>query len=84
MASRACPRRWHYDLPGHGPANLHRSPAPQKPDYIGWKARKHLAVVIRAICTATSAEAALAELEASAQGPWGQKLLTVAAAWHHA
>ena len=39
---------------------------------------------IKPIYTAPSAEAALAEREAFAQGPWGQKFPTVAAAWHRA
>ncbi|HHG6310172.1 TPA: IS256 family transposase, partial [Streptococcus pneumoniae] len=53
-------------------------------DYAGWKDRKPLASAIRPIYTAPSAEAALAELEAFAQGPWGQKFPTVTAAWRHA
>ncbi|MFA7670372.1 MAG: IS256 family transposase [Burkholderiaceae bacterium] len=53
-------------------------------EYAGWKDRKPLAAAIRPIYTAPSAEAALAELEAFAQGPWGQKFPTVAAAWRHA
>jgi putative transposase len=40
-----------------------------------------LAAAIKPIYTGPSAEAALAELEAFAQGPWGQKFPTVAAAW---
>ncbi|MDR1995347.1 IS256 family transposase [Azonexus sp.] len=53
-------------------------------DYASWKDRKALAAAIRPIYTASSAEAALAELEAFAQGPWGEKFPTVAAAWHRA
>ena len=52
--------------------------------YSSWKERKALAAAIRPIYTAPSAEAALAELEAFAQGPWGQKFPTVAAAWRRA
>ncbi len=50
-------------------------------DYASWKDRKALAAAIKPIYTAASAEAALAELEAFAQGPWGEKFPTVAAAW---
>ena len=53
-------------------------------DYASWKDRKALAAAIKPIYTAPSAEAALAELEAFAQGPWGEKFPTVAAAWHRA
>lgn len=54
------------------------------PDYASWKDRKALAVAIRLIYTAPSAEAALPELEAFAQGPWGENFPTVAAAWRRA
>ena len=50
-------------------------------DYAGWKERKPLAAAIRPIYTAASAEAAEAELDAFADGPWGQKFPTVVAAW---
>lgn len=53
-------------------------------DYASWKDRKALAAAIKPIYTATSAEAAMAELEAFAQGPWGEKFPTVAAAWRRA
>jgi putative transposase len=53
-------------------------------DYASWKERKALAAAIRPIYTASSAEAALAELEAFTQGPWGQKFPTVATAWRRA
>ncbi len=53
-------------------------------DFASWKERKALAQAIRPIYTAPSEEAALAELEAFAQGPWGQKFPTVVAAWHRA
>jgi transposase-like protein len=53
-------------------------------DYASWKERKALAAAIKPIYTAPSAEAALAELERFAQGPWGQKFPTVAAAWRRA
>ena len=50
-------------------------------DYASWKDRKLLAAAIKPIDTATSAEAAQAELDAFEQGPWGKKLPTVVAAW---
>jgi len=53
-------------------------------DYASWKDRKALAAAIRPIYTAPSAEAARVELESFAQGPWGRKFPTVAAAWHRA
>jgi len=53
-------------------------------DYASWKDRKALAAAIRPIYTAVSAEAAQAELEAFADGPWGQKFPTVSAAWRNA
>ena len=49
--------------------------------YAGWKDRKQLAAALRPIYTAVSAEAAERELEAFAQGPWGQKFPTIAPAW---
>jgi transposase-like protein len=53
-------------------------------DYAAWKDRKPLAEAIKPIYTAVNAEVALAELEAFAQGAWGQKFPTVSAAWHRA
>lgn len=53
-------------------------------DYASWKERKALAAAIRPIYTASSAEAAEAELTAFAQGPWGQKFPTVVASWRRA
>ena len=50
-------------------------------DYASWKDRKALAAAIKPVYTAPSAEAAQAELDAFADGPWGQKFPTVAAAW---
>jgi putative transposase len=50
-------------------------------DYASWKDRKPLAAAIKPIYTAPSAEAALAELDAFEQGPWGKKLPTVVASW---
>jgi putative transposase len=53
-------------------------------DYASWKDRKTLAAAIRPIYTAANAEAALAELDAFEQGPWGQKFPTVVASWRRA
>jgi len=53
-------------------------------DYASWKDRKALAMAIKPIYTAASAEAAQAELDAFAQGPWGHKFPTVTAAWQRA
>ena len=50
-------------------------------DYASWKDRKALAVAIKPIYTAPSAEAAQAELDAFEQGAWGRKFPTVVAAW---
>mgnify|MGYP000906793931 FL=1 len=53
-------------------------------DYASWKDRKALAAAIKPIYTAASAEAAQAELQAFASGPWGQKFPTVVNAWQRA
>jgi len=53
-------------------------------EYASWKDRKALAAAIRPIYTAPSADAALVELEAFAQGPWGETFPTVTAAWRRA
>ncbi|WP_199033362.1 IS256 family transposase, partial [Ralstonia sp. ASV6] len=53
-------------------------------DYVNWKDRRALAAAIRPIYTAPSAEAAQAELDVFAQGPWGQRFPTVSAAWRSA
>jgi len=50
-------------------------------DFASWKDRKPLAAAIKPIYTAPSAEAALAELDAFEQGPWGKKFPTVVASW---
>ena len=42
-------------------------------DYASWKDRRVLAQAIKPIYTATSADAALAELDAFERGPWGAK-----------
>jgi transposase-like protein len=49
-----------------------------------WEDCKALAAaIIRPIYTAASTESAQAELEAFADGPWGQKFPTVSAAWRN-
>ena len=53
-------------------------------DYASWKDRKALATAIKPIYTATSAEAAQAELDAFEHGPWGKKFPTVVASWRRA
>ena len=53
-------------------------------DYASWKERKALAAAIKPIYTAPSAEAAQAELDSFAAGPWGTKFPTVVAAWRRA
>lgn len=53
-------------------------------DYASRKDRRALAAAIRPIYTATSAQAAQAELDAFMTGPWGQKFPTVGAAWRNA
>ncbi|MCA8426673.1 IS256 family transposase [Burkholderia seminalis] len=53
-------------------------------DYASWKDRRGLAAAIKPIYAAPSAEAAQAELDAFANGPWGQKFPTVSSAWRNA
>ncbi len=53
-------------------------------DFASWKERKVLAQAIRPIYTAPSAEAAAAELEAFAEGPWGTKFPSIVASWRRA
>jgi putative transposase len=53
-------------------------------DFANWKERKPLAVALRAIYTAPSADAAGAALEAFERGPWGVKFPTVVASWRRA
>ena len=53
-------------------------------DYASWKDRRALAVALKAIYTAPSAEAALAELDAFEQGDWGRRFPTVVASWRRA
>jgi len=49
--------------------------------YVGWKERKTVAAQLRPIYQAASEEAALAALDAFAEGPLGQRLPMVAALW---
>jgi putative transposase len=49
-----------------------------------WKERKPLAVALRPIYTAASAEAALSALDAFERGPWGRQFPTVVASWRRA
>jgi transposase-like protein len=53
-------------------------------DFAGWKDRKKLAAALRPIYAAASAEAAVAALDAFADGEWGRKFPTVVAAWRRA
>jgi putative transposase len=53
-------------------------------DFANWKERKTLAVALRPIYTAPTADAASAALDAFARGPWGIKFPTVVAAWRRA
>ena len=53
-------------------------------DFASWKDSKELAAAIKPIYTAVSAEAAEAELDAFAAGPWGQRFPTVVSAWRRA
>ena len=53
-------------------------------NYAGYKERKGLAEALKPIYQAVSAEAAEAALEAFAEGEWGQRFPTVAAAWRRA
>jgi putative transposase len=53
-------------------------------DYASWKDRKALAAAIKPIYTATSADAALSELDSFEQGQWGQKFPTVVKSWRTA
>ena len=53
-------------------------------DYASWKDRKPLAVALRPIYAAASAEAGLAALEMFEADEWDRKFPTVVAAWHRA
>jgi putative transposase len=53
-------------------------------DFANWTERKPLALALRPIYTAASAEAAVAAFDAFAAGPWGTKFPTVVASWRRA
>jgi len=53
-------------------------------DFGNWKERKPLAMALRPIYTAPSAEAAAAALDAFERSPWGMKFPTVVASWRRA
>jgi transposase-like protein len=53
-------------------------------DFANWRIRKPLAVALRQIYTAPSADAAQAALEAFAASPWGAQFPTIVAAWRRA
>jgi putative transposase len=53
-------------------------------DFGNWKERKPLAVALRPIYTAPTAEAAAAALDAFERSPWGTKFPTVVASWRRA
>lgn len=50
-------------------------------DFANWKERKPMAMALRPIYTAASAEAASAALDDFERGPWGRKFPTVVASW---
>src|SRR5262245_13896564 len=53
-------------------------------DFANWKERKPLAIALRPIYTAPTAEAASAALDEFERGPWGKKFPTVVASWRRA
>jgi len=53
-------------------------------DFVSWKDRKALAMALRAIYRATSAEAAQIALDAFEAGPWGTRFPTIGAMWRRA
>ena len=50
-------------------------------DFANWRERKPLAVALRPIYTAASADAAAVALDAFEAGPWGLRFPTVVASW---
>jgi putative transposase len=56
----------------------------QSLDFANWKQRKPLAVALRTIYAAPSADLALSALDAFERGEWGQRFPTVVAAWRRA
>jgi transposase-like protein len=53
-------------------------------DFANWKQRKPLAVALRAIYTAPSADLAADALDTFERGEWGQRFPTIVAAWRRA
>jgi putative transposase len=53
-------------------------------EFANWKQRKPLAMALRAIYTAPSADAAMAALDDFEHGPWGTRFPTVVATWRRA
>ena len=49
--------------------------------FASWKERKPIAAALKPVYRAETAEAAAAELEAFAQGPWGHKYPAIAQSW---
>ncbi len=56
----------------------------QRLDFANWQQRKSLAIALRVIYTAPSADAALQALDGFERGEWGQRFPTVVAAWRRA
>jgi len=53
-------------------------------EFANWKQRKPLAMALRAIYTAPSADAAMTALDDFERGPWGTRFPTVVASWRRA
>jgi putative transposase len=53
-------------------------------DFANWKERKPMAIALRPIYAAATAEAAAAALDDFERGPWGRKFPTVVASWRRA
>jgi putative transposase len=53
-------------------------------DFANWKERKPLAIALRPIYAAASADAACAALDNFERGPWGRKFPTIVASWRRA
>src|SRR5918993_746939 len=53
-------------------------------DFANWKQRKPLAVALRAVYTAPSADLAADALDVFESGAWGQRFPTIVAAWRRA
>jgi transposase-like protein len=53
-------------------------------EFANWKQRKPLAMALRAIYTAPSADAAMAALDEFERGAWGTRFPTVVASWRRA